>query len=349
MTLGWLDRPARLARFVLVATAVSLALAAAAADDAPRRSLDPGQMRSLERATDAVLGLQVRAVDDARSARTLGHEREGSGIVIDRDGLVLTIGYLVLEADALWLLPDDGRRIPARVVAYDLATGFGLVRPLVPLGIEPAPLGPSGESVPGEPLVVASGGVDGQVSLAWLVSRRPFAGYWEYAIDGALFTAPPRRDHSGAGLFNARGELIGVGSLVVGDAAMPGQPGTPGNMFVPTDLLRPILGELLERGRSAASERAWLGINCAERDGQVIVLRISEDSPAEQAGLQRGDRIVAIDGTAVTNLAALWRTLWAGGAPQRAVALQIRRDGQTRDLVVHAIDRTTALRRAEGI
>jgi S1-C subfamily serine protease len=339
MAFGW----------ALALGAALLPLPGAAQDSPGRPQLDPAHLGALQRASDAVVGVQARAVEGARSARTLGRERAGSGIVIGTDGLVLTIGYLILEADASWLLPDDGRRIPARVVAYDLATGFGLLKSLVPLNIEPAPLGRSAGIGGEEPLLVASGGEGGSVSLARLLSRRPFAGYWEYLIEGALFTAPARPDHSGAGLFNAKGELIGVGSLFLSNAAAPGAAGTPGNMFVPIDLLTPIIDELRQRGSSAASTRAWLGINCAEQDGGVRVLRVNEDSPADVAGLQAGDRILSIDGHAVSALAELWKTLWMAGKAERPVSLHIQRKGESQTVIVHAVDRAKTLRRPEGI
>jgi serine protease Do len=308
------------------------------------------QSRALARASDSVLGVRATAVDGARSAATLGREREGSGVVITDDGLVLTIGYLVLEAENIELLPDDGRKIPGRVIAYDVATGFGLVQALAPLRIEPVPLGISAAASSDEPLMVASGGSDGTVSIARLLSRRAFSGYWEYHIEDALFTAPARRDHSGAGLFNGRGELLGIGSLFVADPAGPdaGARG-PGNMFVPVDLLRPILTELRERGASSASTRAWIGMNCVERGGEVRVVRVNDDSPADVAGLQAGDRIMRIDGAAVGGLAQLYMRLWSGGAPERAVTLEILREGRPQTLVVQTVDRAKTLRRAEGV
>jgi len=308
------------------------------------------QSKALARASDAVLGLRATAVEGARSAATLGREREGSGVVISADGLVLTIGYLVLEAENVELRPDDGRRVPARVVAYDLATGFGLVQALAPLRIDPVPFGTASAASRDEPLMVASGGDDGTVSIARLLSRRAFSGYWEYHIDDALFTAPPRRDHSGAGLFNGRGELLGIGSLFVTDAAGPDARGrSPGNMFVPVDLLKPILAEMRERGSSRASTRAWMGLNCMERGGEVRVMRVNDDSPADVAGLQAGDRIMRIDGAAVGDLAALYHALWAGGAPERAVTLEILREGRPQTIVVQTVDRAKTLRRAEGV
>jgi S1-C subfamily serine protease len=310
------------------------------------------QSRALERASQAVVGVQALALEDARSNATLGRVRLGSGVVIGPEGLVLTIGYLILEADQVQLVLDDDRSVPARVVGYDLATGFGLLQPLAPLRIVPAPLGRSHAVTPDEALLVASGGDSGQLSMARLVARRSFAGYWEYRIDDALFTEPPRTDHSGAGLFNSRGELVGIGSLALADTrvgATDDGSRRPGNMFVPTDLLRPILTELRTRGTSSASRRAWLGVNCIEQAGTLHVVRVAGDSPAETAGLRVGDRILAIDGNKVNTLDALWTRLWSGGPPERDVILDIERDGMRRDVGVRSIDRTQAIKRPEGV
>jgi S1-C subfamily serine protease len=326
-----------------------LAMLLAAQPRAQDKADIEARSRALQRASGAVLGLKAQAVDEARSNRTLGRERQGSGVVIEPQGLVLTIGYLILEAEQVLLVTDDEREIPGRVVGYDVATGFGLVQALAPLRIEPVPLGQSAGVRDDEPLMIASGGEDGAVSVAKLVSRRPFAGYWEYHIDGALFTAPARRDHSGAGLFNGRGELVGVGSLFVQHARGDKLPRLPGNMFVPVDLLRPVLDELKRSGTTTASRRAWLGINCVEDDGQVRIVRVSDDSPADVAGLQEGDRILRIDGTAVSALDQLWLTLWRGGAAEREVTLEIQRKDKTETMKIFSVDRAKTLRRSQGV
>ena len=308
------------------------------------------QSRALQRASDAVVGLTAKAVEDARSSATLGVQRQGSGVVIGADGLVLTIGYLILEAEDVEIATDDGRLLPARVVAYDLATGFGLVQSLVPIKLEPAPLGDAASLVPQSPVVVVSGGTDGAVSMARLLSRRPFSGNWEYHIDGAIFTAPARRDHSGAGLFNDQGELIGIGSLWVADAL--GQPGVPrqqGNMFVPIDLLKPVLQDMRARGVGPGSHRAWLGLQAAETAAGLRVLRVNEDSPADVAGLEAGDTILAIDGQEVRTLETLWKRLWSGGPPERDVQLQVLRQGEPMGFTVHSVDRMKALKRPRGV
>jgi S1-C subfamily serine protease len=273
-------------------------------------------------------------------------------VLIGSNGLVLTIGYLILEADHVDLLFDDRRTVPARVVAYDLASGFGLLQALTPVPVAPAPLGDSASLSGDDPLMIASGASDGSsgaLSLARMVSRRAFSGYWEYHIDGALFTSPPRTDHSGAGLFNANGELLGIGSLVVADAQAPGEPRTAGNMFVPIDLLKPILAELIEQGASRSSTRAWLGLNCVESDSGVRVVRVSRDSPAEEAGLRPGDRILRIDGAEVSGLESLYKTLWQGEQAEREVLLDIVRGGQPQTLSVMALDRMKTLSKPQGI
>ena len=337
---------ALLLRLPLLALSLAFGLQAHAAD--PPSAIE-AQSRALQRASAAVVGLRTLAVDDARSAATLGRARQGSGVVIGNGDLVLTIGYLILEAEQVQLITDDEREVPARLVGYDVATGFGLVQPLAPLRIEPVPFGTAAALVRGEALMVVSGGEDGAVSAAQLLSRRDFSGYWEYHVAGALFTAPARPDHSGAGLFNGRGELVGIGSLLVRDAAGADGPPQNGNMFVPIDLLQPILPELRSRGSSRLSERAWIGVNCVEVEGAVRVVRVTSDSPAEVAGMEPGDRIVRIDGTDVKALEVLWKTLWAGGAPEREVTLDIVRGGQPQTLKLQSVDRMKTLKSAQGI
>lgn len=352
--MGTLQRSNLWARVLVLSGSCLLAAAAASAATAPEpgapatAATDTEAVKRLNQASDAVVGLVVKAVDNASSAATLGRERQGSGVVIGDDGLVLTIGYLILEADQVQLVTDDGRKIPARVVGYDVATGFGLVQALIPLPLGSVPLGDPAAIEDDETLVVISGGAGAGLSPARRVSRRAFSGYWEYHIDGALFTAPARADHSGAALFNMRGELLGVGSLIVSDALGPGEPRLSGNMFVPVDLLKPILGELRAHGRSAQSQRAWMGLNCIEDDGEVRVLRVTRKSPADEAGVEPGDLIQRIDGAAVDSLGKLWKTLWAGGAPERDVTLEIQRQGKPMKLQLHTVDRERSIKKPEG-
>jgi S1-C subfamily serine protease len=347
---SWLSWAIGLGACLVLCVAVAAAEPPPAAPSALRAVAEriEAHKEALARANAAVVGVEVTAIESSRSIATLGRERQGSGILIGDDGLVLTIGYLILEADHVDLVRADGRRVPARVVAYDLASGFGLVQALAPLGLMPVRLGVSSAIADDEPLLIASGGEDGGLSIAKMVSRRPFSGYWEYHIENALFTAPARPDHSGAGLFNADGELLGIGSLIVSDALGKGQAALRGNMFVPIDLLKPILAELKERGLSRGSQRAWLGLNCVEHDGQIRVVRLTGSGPAEEAGLRPGDHIVRIDGVAVNDLESFYKALWQRDA-EREVTLDIRRAGNAQTLKVQAMDRMKTLRRPEGV
>src|SRR5215475_6481424 len=217
----------------------------------------------VEELVSAVVRIKTHINPDGRTVQGLGREREGSGIVIDNSGLVLTIGYLMVEAYAAEVVNNSGRTVPANVVGYDHETGFGLLRTIEPLKLKPMPLGKSAEIREGDPVLIASFGGPAMVGGAYVVAKREFAGSWEYLLDEALFTAPPHPAWSGAALINREGKLVGVGSLIVGDAAA-GSDKIPGNMFVPIDRLAPILGDLISAGRTAGAGRPWLGLNTEE-------------------------------------------------------------------------------------
>ncbi|HSV69831.1 MAG TPA: S1C family serine protease [Methylibium sp.] len=308
---------------------------------------DEHRALALQRASASVVGLEVKVLPDAPSRETLGALRNGSGVVIGDDGLVLTIGYLLLEAEEVDLRLDNGRLVPARVRALDLATGFGLVQSLLPLDVPAAPLAHDTAVTPDEPLLLVTGGSDGTVSTARLSARQPYSGFWEYHIDQALFTRPTRTDHGGAGLFNGRGELLGIGSLLVLETPAEYENG-PGTLFVPVDLLAPIYAELRSRGSSSASHRAWLGVDCVQRPEGVRVQRVVPDSPAADAGVEASDLIRRIDGAPVGDLASFYQRLWSG-AVERPVTLELLRDGAAIDLTMRSMDRSQALRRASGI
>lgn len=316
-------------------------------------------INALAKANAAVVGIKVTVAEDARSAETLGQRRSGSGVLIGQDGLILTIGYLLLEAEQIEIVTQDHKTVPARPVAYDLATGFGLLRPVLPLrdlgAISDVTLGNSQELKPGEQLMAVTGPQtddDGDVSMTRLISKRAFSGNWEYHIDTALFTSPPIAtsggNHSGAPLFNQKGELMGIGSLLVADAT--GQDRRlPGNMFVPVELLRPILAELQQSGSSQKSHRPWLGLTSSDQGGRIQIVRVSKDSPAQRAGLEAGDMVLAVDGAKVTTLEAFYKKLWDRAAPDAEVKLTVLQGADVNTIVLKAQDRMLTLKKPPGI
>jgi membrane-associated protease RseP (regulator of RpoE activity) len=229
------------------------------------------------------------------------------------------------------------------VLAYDHASGFGLVRAIAPLSAKPIRMGTAGPVGQLDRLMIVTGGAEQAISIATVVSRRKFAGYWEYLIDGAIFTSPPRLDHSGAALINKEGELIGVGSLFVMDALTPGER-LPGNMFVPVDLLKPVLDEMVRTGQQRESERPWIGLDSLEEDGRVKVMQVNDESPAEKAGLSAGDIILQVNGQEVVNLEDFYRKLWVG-TPGAEFRLTVLHGVNVRDVLVRSIDRKEYMRR----
>jgi S1-C subfamily serine protease len=286
-----------------------------------------------------VFGVHAEVPSDARTAETLGRERNGSGVLIDESGLVVTIGYLVLEASSVDLIDRAGKRIPAEVVGYDHDTGFGIVRATLPIASPPAELGDSADLDVGEAaLVVANvGGLEGV--QAKLVDRREFAGYWEYLLGDALFTTPRFDQFGGAALLDPEGRLLGIGSLQVQDASGSGIP-SPGNMFVPINALKPLLADLQSLGHRDGPARPWLGVYLQDVGGHLIVSGVADDGPAAKAGLAAGDLIVGVGEEKVQGLGDFYRRLWATGDAGVTVPLDVLKPGRgpTR-LGVESIDR----------
>ena len=285
----------------------------------------------------AVIQVDATIPATARTAAALGTKRQGSGIVIDSSGLVLTIGYLILEARDITLTDNHGRTVPASLVAYDYGTGFGLLRAMQPLGIHPVQFGDSSASnVRDVVLAVSRGGSAVQVRIA---AQREFAGYWEYLLDEAIFTIPPFSDYAGAALIDETGNLIGVGSLMVQDAGHPGTP-SPGNMFVPINALKDILADLIDRGRAAGPGNPWLGLFASDYQGRIFVNGVSSGGPAERAGIKPGDIIARVAGKPVNDLVGFYRAVWAVGRPGTRVPLKVfTSDAELVDIDIESGDR----------
>lgn len=291
----------------------------------------------------AVVSVRTQVPASARTAETLGTEREGSGVVINDRGLILTIGYLILEASRAEITLAGGKSLPVQIIAYDHNSGFGLLRADRPLDVKPMKLGDSGALQESARVLVSGFGGAEAARPALVVSRRSFAGYWEYLLEEAIFTAPPYENFGGAALIGPEGELLGIGSLIVGDA-MRGERTVPGNMFVPIDILKPILPDMLKIGRSSAPPRPWLGIYSEEHRGHLFVTRLAGGGPAADAGIQVDDMILKIDDRPVISMEDFYRKLWATGEAGVEVQLLVLRNAQLLSIKVRSGNRYSWLR-----
>jgi S1-C subfamily serine protease len=323
------ERSAWRPRVLLVGAVLALALAPVAEGAAQTAGRDP---------LASVVQVSASIRSDGRTADTLGTEREGSGVVIDDSGLILTIGYLIIEAIEVNVAGAGSAPVAADIVAYDHESGFGLLRAREPLDIAPLALGDSAALRPRQPVLVASRVGEFDAGGVYVVDRRTFAGYWEYLLEDAIFTAPPRADFGGAALIDEGGRLVGIGSLVVNDAGPQGRP-IPGNMFVPINQLKPILGDLLANGRRSDPPRPWLGVTLEEHRGRVFVIRVTPESPAAEAGIEPDDLILGLAGTPVAGLADFYRKLWALGDAGVEVPLNLLQGMSPRTAMVSSGDR----------
>ncbi len=291
----------------------------------------------------AIVKIRARIPASARTARSLGREREGNGVVIDSDGHILTIGYLILEAESIEVTVPGGKRIRAAFAGYDHATGFGLVRASKPLGIAPLEFGRSSEVKSGDAILVAGYGGQRAVQGVRVVSRREFAGYWEYLLENAIFASPPHSDFAGAAMLGMDGRLLGVGSLF-SQTVVPGVGIVPGNMFVPIDLLKPILADLKAKGRASRPARPWMGLFAEEVRGRVFVNRVSPNGPAARAGVKPGDIVLAVRRSEVKSLAGFYRKVWALGSAGVKVPIRVLQGIRIENLTIHSADRSRFLK-----
>ncbi|MDN5927557.1 MAG: S1C family serine protease [Hyphomicrobiales bacterium] len=291
----------------------------------------------------SVVAIRTTIPDDAFTADALGTRREGSGVVIRDNGLVLTIGYLITEAEEVWLTRHDGIVVPGHALAYDQTTGFGLVQALGDLDLPALAFGDSAGAKAGDPILFADG--TGRAVEGEIVARQEFAGYWEYLLDNAIFTTPAHPSWGGAALVDADGKLLGVGSLRL--QMSQGKTVEDINMVVPIDLLPPIFDDLVTRGAVAKPPRPWLGAFSAEYNGEVVVMSVADDGPADKAGLKRGDIISDVKDKEVNGLADFYRSIWASGPAGIELPLRVVRDGRETWLRVKSIDRAAALKKPQ--
>ena len=292
----------------------------------------------LHDALAAIVSLRARIPDDAFTASILGTERGGHGVMIANTDLIVTIGYLITEAEEIWLVSQSGHALLGHVVGYDYESGLGLVQPLGTLEAPSMQVGTTRALQVGEDVVVAGyGGLDQSIK-ARIASKREFAGYWEYVLDEAVFTSPPHPNWGGAALISSDGRLCGVGSLYI-DQILAEMSSLDGNMCVPIDLLEPIKDELMTYGRTLKPARPWLGVFISEAADKLMVAGAYEDAPAAQAELRAGDIVLAVAGEPVAGLAKLFRSIWALGPAGTEVPLTVHREGNTFETLVQSVDR----------
>lgn len=295
------------------------------------------------KALSSVVGLRTHIPEDAFTASILGTERSGNGVVIREDGIILTIGYLVTEAETTWITDNRGRAVPGTVLGYDQETGFGLVQALGALDLPALELGCSSEVREGDEVVLAGHGGRRAAVKAQVIGVREFAGYWEYLLEEAIFTAPAHPNWGGCALLGADGRLLGIGSLFIQQTQGGGQP-VDGNMVVPIDLLKPIYDDMVTYGVPNRPARPWLGLYGTEMENRLVVAGLSEGGPADQADVQVGDVIAKVGGRPVTNLADFLRQLWATGPAGSAVPLTVARDGELLELSIASVSRRDMLK-----
>ncbi len=299
----------------------------------------------LNAALACVVSLRSQIPEDALTAGVLGTERGGHGVVIANDGLIVTIGYLITEAESLWILTSKGTTVPGHVVGYDQETGFGLVQAFQPLGTPSMGLGDSGAlQVFDEAIAAGHGGLE-QAIKTTVMAKREFAGYWEYVLDEALFTAPPHPNWGGAALIGDDGSLLGIGSLMVQQITESGEQSSA-NMVIPIDLLKPVLDDLRMYGKRNAPARPWLGFLVQELSHHLVVSGVYDDCPANTAGLQVGDVIREVDGESISGLANLFRRIWRSGDAGVEVPLTIMRNRESMSFTVRSTDRDSCLKSA---
>ena len=295
----------------------------------------------LERALTSIVGLHSIVPPDAFTAQTLGDERAGNGVFLG-NGLILTVGYLITEAETIWIHMHDGRIAPGHALAIDQETGFGLVQALAKLDLPALPIGSSAKAEVGERVVLGGAGGRTRSVAARIAARQEFAGYWEYVLDDAIFTFPAHPNWGGTGLINSQGELIGLGSLQL-ERERAGKNENL-NMVIPIDLFPPIRDELVKFGSAQKPVRPWLGVYSTEIEDRVIVVGLAGKGPAARAEIKTGDVIVSVAGEKVSSLAALYRKVWSLGNAGVEVPLTLYRDGVTFDVRLNSSDRAKFLK-----
>jgi S1-C subfamily serine protease len=299
----------------------------------------------IETTLASVVAVRTTIPQDAYTASRLGTERAGSGVVIGSDGLILTVGYLLTEAEAVWVIDNTGRAMPAQVIGQDQDSGFGLVQPLQHMHRPPLSLGKSSEAAVGDSLIIASFGGSEHAKATRIIAKQEFAGYWEYLLDEGIFTAPAHPQWTGAAAIDRAGNLVGIASLIFQQFAM-GSTNIDANLIIPIDLLKLALPDLIKFGKVDRPPRPWLGLWTAESDNKLVIAGLNDKGPAKRGGLQVGDVVIGIAGSPVTTLGAMYRRIWSLGNAGVTVPFEVLREGRRLEISVASVDRQSRLKGA---
>ncbi len=306
---------------------------AAKAAQAPAPSAPPP---SIQQVQSAVVGIQVAVPLDRPSALSLGPVRMGSGVIFDPAGYILTVSYIVLDAKIIQVTLRGGRKVPAKLVGLDLEDGLAVVR-LEGDGPWPAaPLGDSSKVSVGMSTATIGVNEDNGLSVTSGSIReiRNFVGYWEYMLNRAFVVAPPNPAFGGSPLVNDQGEVIGIVSFRIGESQI-----SSSNVAIPIDLFTPVKDELIAKGRvESRGPRPWLGLYTIPTPDGLVVAGASPIGPAEDAGFQRGDVILRLNGEPVESQEAFYRKLWQNPLGQE-MALLIKRASRFEVIKVRPVDR----------
>ena len=274
---------------------------------------------------------------EARTAQSLGTVRGGNGVVID-DKHILTIGYIVVEAETITISLPDGRKFPGELIGYDHTTGFGILRTIIQSDLTPLKIGDSDQLTKEDFLYVLPYLTEGRPSAVKMVSRRSFAGWWEYFLDKPIYTYPANSSFAGSALINEYGEVLGIGSLYVGDAAATGI-SSPGNMFVPINDLKPILDDLIENGRRTKDIKPYMGLTSSDNTGEVKITRVNDNGPAAKAGFSVNDTILAVNNEKINNIEDFYKVVWSFGGPGTKLQFDIERNQEKLNIELTTMDR----------
>lgn len=297
----------------------------------------------LKSVLSSLVTLRVHVSEDAPSAATLGSEREGHGVHIGGNGLILTVGYLITEASSVWIIDSYGGATEGHFLASDSETGFGLVKANSSLNIPSMALGSSAEVAERDTVIVAGHGIEDQIIVSQVFAKREFAGYWEYLLEEGIFTSPPHPNWGGTAVINSDGDLIGVGSLFVQEIGLTNK-AVDGNMIIPIDLLKPILDDLIKHGKTSHPPRPWIGISTTDAESKLVIARVNKNGPGAAAGLQVGDAILEVSGKIVVDLPSMYRSIWGSGEAGVDVPFRIKRNDTIHDITVHSSERQSRLK-----